>query len=268
MNNLDLLNADGLDESISNTNGGFRFGMNRPIRVRARRGDGDFSDANGYEDVNLKNLDLSANGMNLQDLDLGANGDYSYCCGVDGDDSNANGFRFGNLRARLNRINRPVRARARRGDGEINADGEDYSYITVTPEQAKMAADIGGKLLANIKSKPKTESETQLKAACGRKPLFGKAKKKYQECARKFMASNEKNKADIANANARAKEAEAAAARASAEASASRTAERLPAPTEDKFLGMPKAVGITVTIVGGLAILVGGFFLVKKMAKK
>jgi uncharacterized protein YneF (UPF0154 family) len=31
---------------------------------------------------------------------------------------------------------------------------------------------------------------------------------------------------------------------------------------------MPKAVGITVTIVGGLAILVGGFFLVKKMAKK
>ncbi len=65
--NLDLLNADGLDESISNTNGGFRFGnlrarlnrMNRPVRVIARRGDGDFSDANGYEDVNLKKIEFS-----------------------------------------------------------------------------------------------------------------------------------------------------------------------------------------------------------------
>jgi hypothetical protein len=278
--NLDLLNADGLDESISNTNGGFRFGnlrarlnrMNRPVRVIARRGDGDFSDANGYEDVNLKNLDLSANGMNLQDLDLGANGDYSYCCGVDGDDSNANGFRFGNLRARLNRRKRPIIVR--RGDGEINsdADGEGYSYITVTPEQAKMAADVGGKLLANIKRKPKTELESNLKAACGRKPLFGKSKKKkYQECATKFMANAEKSKSAAAEAIARGKEAEArtAEANAAAKAAEAKTSEnsRLAAPASDKFLGMPKAVGITVVAVGGLALLVGGYFLIKKMRK-
>jgi uncharacterized membrane protein len=37
--------------------------------------------------------------------------------------------------------------------------------------------------------------------------------------------------------------------------------------SSDKFLGMPKAVGITVVAVGGLALLVGGYFLIKKMKK-
>ena len=37
--------------------------------------------------------------------------------------------------------------------------------------------------------------------------------------------------------------------------------------SSDKFLGMPKAVGITVTVVGGLALIVGGIFLVKKLRK-
>ena len=37
--------------------------------------------------------------------------------------------------------------------------------------------------------------------------------------------------------------------------------------TGDKFLGMPKAVGITVVAVGGLALLIGGYFLIKKMRK-
>jgi hypothetical protein len=35
----------------------------------------------------------------------------------------------------------------------------------------------------------------------------------------------------------------------------------------DKFLGMPKAIGITVAVVGGLALVVGGIFLVKKLRK-
>ena len=37
--------------------------------------------------------------------------------------------------------------------------------------------------------------------------------------------------------------------------------------TGDKFLGMPKAVGITVAVVGGLALVVGGIFLVRKLRK-
>lgn len=37
--------------------------------------------------------------------------------------------------------------------------------------------------------------------------------------------------------------------------------------SNNKFLGMPKAVGITVVVVGGLALLVGGYFLIKKMKK-
>jgi hypothetical protein len=241
--NLDLLNADGLDESISNTNGGFRFGnlrarlnrINRPVRLR--RGDGENLNANGYQDVNLKNLDLSANGMNLQNLDLGADGDYSECCG---------------------------------------ADGENYSYITITPEQAKMAADVGGKLLANVKRKPKTELESNLKSACGRKPIglfsMGKAGKKrrqkYEQCVAKFTSDAEKSKSAAAEATARGKEAEARTAEAkAAEAKTSSESSRLAAPPADKFLGMPKAVGITVVAVGGLALLVGGYFLIKKMRK-
>lgn len=37
--------------------------------------------------------------------------------------------------------------------------------------------------------------------------------------------------------------------------------------SSDKFLGMPKTIGITVTIVGGLALIVGGILLVKKLKK-
>ena len=36
---------------------------------------------------------------------------------------------------------------------------------------------------------------------------------------------------------------------------------------DDTFLGMPKAIGITVAIVSGLALVVGGIFLVKKLRK-
>jgi hypothetical protein len=39
------------------------------------------------------------------------------------------------------------------------------------------------------------------------------------------------------------------------------------APPSDKFLGMPRKVGITVTIVGGLALIIGGILLVKKLKK-
>lgn len=36
---------------------------------------------------------------------------------------------------------------------------------------------------------------------------------------------------------------------------------------KDKFLGMPKTIGITVTIVGGLALIIGGILLVRKLKK-
>lgn len=35
----------------------------------------------------------------------------------------------------------------------------------------------------------------------------------------------------------------------------------------DKFLGMPKTLGITVSVIGTLALVIGGFFLIKKIAK-
>jgi len=144
------------------------------------------------------------------------------------------------------------------------ADGENYSNFKVTPEQAKQAADLAGKGLQAIKGlkNPKTEFETQLKAVCGRKPvgIFNLGKKgkqrirKYEECAAKFNAQK----------NAPAPSAPAPAPTPSA------PTERMAAPQEEKpkFLGMPKAVGITVAVVGGLALLVGSFFLIKKMSKK
>lgn len=242
MNNLDLLNADGLDESISNTNVGLRNRMNRPVRLRVRRGDGENFNANGYQDVNLKNLDLSANGMNLQNLDLGADGDYSECCGADG----------------------------------YNAYSDVEYSNAISKEQAEMAAQVGTQLLSKIGNKPKTELESNLKAACGRKPIglftMGKAgykrRQKYEQCVAKFTSDAEKSKSAAAEATARGKEAEARTAEAkAAEAKTSSESSRLAAPPADKFLGMPKTVGITVVAVGGLALLVGGYFLIKKMRK-
>ena len=84
------------------------------------------------------------------------------------------------------------------------------------------------------------------------------------------MANAEKSKSAAAEATARGKEAEARTAEAkAAEAKTSSESEssRLAAPPADIFLGMPKAVGITVVAVGGLALLVGGYFLIKKMKK-
>lgn len=42
------------------------------------------------------------------------------------------------------------------------------------------------------------------------------------------------------------------------------TTEEVVVTTSEKFLGMPKKVGVTVAIVGGLAVLVGGFLLYKR----
>lgn len=42
---------------------------------------------------------------------------------------------------------------------------------------------------------------------------------------------------------------------------------RVAEESNDKILGMPKPLGITVAIIGSLALVVGGFFFIKKIAK-
>lgn len=40
------------------------------------------------------------------------------------------------------------------------------------------------------------------------------------------------------------------------------------AAADEKFLWMPKPIGITVAVVGGLGVLIGGFFLIRHFVKK
>jgi uncharacterized membrane protein len=121
-----------------------------------------------------------------------------------------------------------------------------------------------------------------LRALTGcKKPIFmvGKKKKAYNECISNYNQAKAKQASDLAQA-ASASAASAAAAEkakkeleetkvqlaASKDGSGSNRS-RENSESSDKFLGMPKAVGITVTVVGGLALIVGGIFLVKKLRK-
>lgn len=147
----------------------------------------------------------------------------------------------------------------------LSANGE-YSYMTApTPEQIQQAAQVAkagieiGKSLA-----PKADS-----AGC-KKPLLpesfvNRSKwNRYKDCLRDAKA---------------AKQAEAKAEQDRITLERERLAQQQMQQSQqsqqrgssddggDKFLGMPKAVGITVTVVGALALIVGGIFLVKKLRK-
>jgi hypothetical protein len=140
----------------------------------------------------------------------------------------------------------------------LNADGEPEFSNAISPEQVDAAAKAAG-IAANIirqRRAAKAESEKgAIKASCGRKPIFGKAKKaKYQKCVSDFL----KNKQDAEKTKPQVPDSTFVPT----------NIEKMAAPEEDdKFLGMPKAVGITVTVVGALALIVGGIFLVKKLRK-
>lgn len=88
--------------------------------------------------------------------------------------------------------------------------------------------------------------------------------KKYKKCLADYKERT------IASGNAselaKIKVAEEDVARQEAEDLKTSSAETAVAPSS-KFLGMPKPVGITVAVVGGLAILVGGFLLIRKFKK-
>jgi hypothetical protein len=142
------------------------------------------------------------------------------------------------------------------------ANGENFSngdageqlkkFAKENPELVKQATSIAAGL---IKGKPKSEIEQKIKSVCGRKPIgvlsLGKAGKKrrekYETCTQNVIKSETKTET----------------------APPPPSTERLAPEKEEsaKFLGMPKAIGITVAVVGGLALIVGGIFLVKKIRK-
>lgn len=126
------------------------------------------------------------------------------------------------------------------------------------------------------KDASKLDIQKLVELNCGgkRRAIWGKKRKaKWDACAKKVQSESEKKSQAELERSARLKQAEIDANLKATETGArlkeaelelaSRTAE-----SGGKFLGMPKAVGITVAVVGGLALIVGGIFLVKKFRNK
>ena len=164
----------------------------------------------------------------------------------------------------------------------LNIEGLDESLLDTYEE------------FSNVSASKLTEQATGCKKPLALNPLvsiltggvsnltFKKKKKEYEECLANFKRKQASDLAQAASASSAAvaaaekakKELEETKAQlaASKEGSGSgsgsnRSRENSDDDGGDKFLGMPKAVGITVTVVGGLALIVGGIFLVKKLRK-
>lgn len=123
------------------------------------------------------------------------------------------------------------------------------------------------------KEASKLDIQKLVELNCGgkRRKIWGKKRKaKWDECAKKVQDSAEKKSQAELDATIKLKEAEINAKMQETETNARLREAELGAKTTegDKFLGMPKAVGITVTVIGGLALIVGGIFLVKKLRKQ
>ena len=156
----------------------------------------------------------------------------------------------------------------------LNIEGLDESLLDTYEE------------FSNVSASKLTEQATGCKKPLALNPLvsiltggvsnltFKKKKKEYEECLANFKRKQAASvsSAAVAAAEKAKKELEETKAQlaASKEGSGSNSGSNRKNSDDDggdKFLGMPKAVGITVTVVGGLALIVGGIFLVKKLRK-
>jgi uncharacterized membrane protein len=146
---------------------------------------------------------------------------------------------------------------------------------------------------SNVSASKLTEQATGCKKPLALNPLvsiltggvsnltYKKKKKQYEECLANFKRKQASDLAQAASASSAAvaaaekakkeleeTKAELAASKDGSGSGSNRSRENSDDDGGgDKFLGMPKAVGITVTVVGGLALIVGGIFLVKKLRK-
>jgi hypothetical protein len=165
-----------------------------------------------------------------------------------------------------------------------SSDGESYTYYEGTysnsdgettqemPEQKEQTKGIMA-VFAWIKglfSKDKGGDENPYEAGTPESKEFDQDKKedagnepKESEADNEVIKELEKNKDSDDTGGATDK----SAGSDSKEGDGDETAKKADGTDGEKFLGMPKAVGITVVAVGGLALLVGGYFLIKKMRK-
>ena len=162
----------------------------------------------------------------------------------------------------------------------LNADGLDDSITEVYESDIESDEETSGlitELIAGNKSKKALKGITGCK-----KPLFmiGKKKEAYNQCLLNFKTSVEKNKraAEVSGMETASKQAELDSVKKELEklknaqtpmsspngSSSSREAgsSEMSSAEPKKFLGMPKAVGITVVSVVGAGLLGLGAYLI------
>jgi len=139
-----------------------------------------------------------------------------------------------------------------------NADGLDDSIFSnaegITAEQIQVGAQVASNVITAIKNRPKAISKEEYKAACGRKPLIGKAKKaSYQKCVDNYL----KSKSNSKESNTTSPSVNPP----------SSNKEYTKNNDEKKFLGMPMGAGITVVVLATAALAFTGYKLYVKFKK-
>ena len=138
---------------------------------------------------------------------------------------------------------------------------KDRSYSNADAETYAKAGEATVTLLAQLAANKAIRDAAYANTGCKPPGMFALHKKKtaYDRC---LAIAKQDADARLAAANASAERIAAAAAN-----SGTGGGGNAPAPVK-KFLGMPQTAGIIVTVVGSLALLVGGFILIKKFAFK
>lgn len=140
-----------------------------------------------------------------------------------------------------------------------NADGLDDSIFSnaegdtkgLTPEQIQAGVAVATGVATAIKNRPRNITKEEYKAACGRKPLIGKAKKaSYQKCVDSYLKSKSNEKKDDTYV---------------APPSSSKDSFTPSVSEEKKFLGMPIKYGIPVAVITVAALAFGGYKLYVKL---
>lgn len=140
----------------------------------------------------------------------------------------------------------------------LNADGldsilynQDGGGSSISPEMIQAGVTATAGIATAIANRPKSATQQDLKAVCGRKPLLMKKKKEaYQKCVDNYLRTK------------------SAASQPTPQPtytpppSSYKTSSK---PEGKKFLGMPMGVGITVAVLATAAI---GFGVYKLVLKK
>jgi hypothetical protein len=137
-----------------------------------------------------------------------------------------------------------------------NADGLDEILYnqdggsSVSPEMIQAGVTATAGIATAIANRPKSATQQELKAMCGRKPLLLKKKKEaYQKCVDNYLRSKSASSQPTTTQTY------------TPPASSYKTSK----PEGKKFLGMPMGVGITVAVLATAAI---GFGVYKLVLKK